>query len=171
MGTSPSAVVISPDGSLAYVANGPDTVSVIDTKTYTVIPYRGDRHSRPRNQRHVIALSPDGSRICITDAYDRWVSLLAPASTAAPAVGTPAPTTGAVSGALNVKDPTAMRSATPSLGRRPVERSPSTPPAPTLQPRQPATKPPKPPETTAPASPSQHPLHQWLGCQHCGTER
>ena len=33
------------------------------------------------------------------------MSLLAPASTAAPAVGTPDPTTGAVSGALNVKDP------------------------------------------------------------------
>ena len=29
-GTQPSSVMVSPDGSLAYVANGPDTMSVID---------------------------------------------------------------------------------------------------------------------------------------------
>ena len=105
MGTSPSAVVISPDGSLAYVTNGPDTVSVIDTKTYTVIRTVEIDTLGPETDGHVIALSPDGSPIYITDAYDRWVSLLAPASTAAPAAGTPDPTTAPVSGALNVKDP------------------------------------------------------------------
>ena len=66
MGTSPSAVVISPDGSLAYVANGPDTVSVIDTKTYTVIRTVEIDTLGPETSGHVIALSPDGDALSDT---------------------------------------------------------------------------------------------------------
>jgi YVTN family beta-propeller protein/VCBS repeat-containing protein len=74
VGSSPSSVALSPDGSLAYVANGLDTISVIDTKTNTVVRTVAIDPNAPETGGHVIAVS--GTHIYVTDAYDRKVRTL-----------------------------------------------------------------------------------------------
>lgn len=107
VGTAPSSVALSPDGQLAYAANGNDTVSVIDTATDTVVGTVAI--DTDRFGGHVVAVGADGS-VYVTDAIDRTVRVLARQGNTAPQVGTPTvgtpdPTTGAVSGALNFTDP------------------------------------------------------------------
>jgi len=105
VGSSPSSVVLSADGSLAYVANGGDTISVIDTTTNTVTR-TVTIDPTAETGGHVVALGPDG-RIYVTDAVDRTVRRLsvvhvntAPQHIGVPTVLTTDTTTGAVTGSL-----------------------------------------------------------------------
>jgi len=68
VGTDPDGVAISPDGSVAYVANGGSAnVSVIDLVTYavTAIPLG----SAPRR----VAFTPNGSAVYVTSALNVFV--------------------------------------------------------------------------------------------------
>ncbi|MBP1821147.1 beta-propeller fold lactonase family protein [Mycobacterium sp. OAE908] len=107
----PAGVAIDNVGGLVYVANGKDTVSVIDAKTNTIIRTL-TIDAAPENGQHWIALSPDGKHLYITDINDdnvRTLSLTrgntAPVAIANPTVGSPNPSTGAVTGLVNIKDP------------------------------------------------------------------
>ena len=72
VGADPSGIAVSPDGSLAYVTNAGDrTVSVIDTRTNTVIstlqvPDPFDSATVPSFTIGSIALSPSGNQIYVT---------------------------------------------------------------------------------------------------------
>ena len=71
VGTNPLAIVITPDGNFAYVANaGSDNVSVINltTSTITSIPVG----SKPTD----IALSPDGLFAYVTNLDSNDVSVI-----------------------------------------------------------------------------------------------
>ena len=113
VGSSPSAVAFSPDGSLAYVANGDDTVSVINTKDYTVFATITIDPIAETTGGHAISLSPDGTRIYVTDAVDRTVRVLAlgrftntaPVEPGSTIPRTFDPVTGLVTGYMNVEDP------------------------------------------------------------------
>ena len=89
--------MVSPDGSLAYVANSDDTVSVIDTGTNTVVR-TVTIDPNPETGLHSLALSQgytypyrDDDRVYITDAADRTMRALAIAPSPAPQI--PATTT------------------------------------------------------------------------------
>lgn len=80
-------LVLSPDGTAAYTANGQnDTVSVISTATHTVT------HTIPVGARATnIAVSPDGSRVYVVNSIDGTISAISTATdtvTATIAVGT-----------------------------------------------------------------------------------
>ncbi len=107
----PAGVAIDGDRGLVYVANGKDTVSVIDANTNKLIRNIAI-DSAPESGAHYIALSADGTRIYVTDLNDdnvRTLSLTrgntAPVAIANPTVGTPSSSTGAVTGLVNLKDP------------------------------------------------------------------
>ena len=96
--------------NLVYVANADDRVSIIDTQTNTVIN-SVQIDTAPESNTHVIAVSPDGRTLYVSDLADRTLRTLtltrgntAPTVLGAPTVGTPNPTTGAVTGSFNVKD-------------------------------------------------------------------
>ncbi len=76
VGSGPTDVAITPDGSRVYVANtGEDTVTVISTVTgsaITTIPV-GDE---PRG----LAVTPDGSRVYVANANGNSVSVIATAT-------------------------------------------------------------------------------------------
>ncbi|MEO3761719.1 beta-propeller fold lactonase family protein, partial [Mycobacterium sp. B14F4] len=110
---NPTSVVVSADGTLVYVANSDDTISVIDPATNTVIR-TVQIDANPETGAHTLSLSADGTRLFVTDAADRalrWVSLVTTAANnqppvaGTPTVGTPNPTNGAVTGSLNFTDP------------------------------------------------------------------
>ncbi len=84
VGSSPSSVALSPDGGLAYVANGSDTVSVIDTTTYTVVSTVAI--DSDTSGGHVVAVTPNGT-VYVTDAVDRTVRVLAAQPRAPPPLG------------------------------------------------------------------------------------
>jgi YVTN family beta-propeller protein/VCBS repeat-containing protein len=102
VGVQPTSVVVSPDGSLVYVANSDDTVSVIDTRTNSVIRTVAI-DPNPEIGSHSMALSQasnypyrDDDRIYVTDAVDRTMRALA--ITPSPAPQLPATTTEVTTG-------------------------------------------------------------------------
>ncbi len=102
VGPAPTGVVVSGDGTRVYVANGDDTVSVIDTASNTVV---GSVVADPlaESGAHDIALSADGTRIFVTDLKDRVLRVLsvAGADITAPTVSVSAPS-GSVSGVVSL---------------------------------------------------------------------
>ena len=73
VGPAPGSVAVSADGSVAYVANGNDTVSVINTATSAVVsPVRFDTDA---TGAHAVAVAPSGA-VYVTDATDRTVRVL-----------------------------------------------------------------------------------------------
>ena len=110
VGINPFGLTMSHDGSLVYAVNGNDTVSVIDTKSNTVVR-NITIDSQAENQWHSVALSPDGGQIYVSDLADRAMRILtinrgntAPVITGNSTPGSPNLTNGAVSGPLDVKD-------------------------------------------------------------------
>ncbi len=108
--SNPDGVALSADGSLVYVANGDDRISVIDTKTKTVVnTLRIDTQSE--TNLHTLAVRADGT-LMVTDFADRALRRVtyqrgntAPVALADPSVEAPESTTGgAVTGLVNVKD-------------------------------------------------------------------
>ena len=115
-GTQPSSVMVSPDGSLAYVANGPDTMSVIDinpvSANYNKVITTVAIDPNAETSGHVIALSPDGTRLYVSDAAAadravRVVSLVhvntAPQVNGPPTVLSTNETDGSIIGSVNMK--------------------------------------------------------------------
>ena len=82
VGTNPSGVAFSPDGSTAYVINETDdTVSVIDVATGTT-----GTPITVGNSPRAVAFSPDGSTAYVTNVADNTVSVI---DVAAGTTGTP----------------------------------------------------------------------------------
>ena len=109
VGAQPEGIAIAKDGALVYVANGNDTVSVIDAKTNTVIGSAIPIASPANTGAHTIALS--GNTILITDYADNSLRVLnvaraqtTPQANGQPTVDTPDSTTGAVTGDLKIID-------------------------------------------------------------------
>ena len=75
VGPQPRGLAISPDGSVVYAANSNDTVSMINTKTTTMIT-APLIDSAPETGQHGIAVSPDGRQIYVSDSADRAVRIL-----------------------------------------------------------------------------------------------
>lgn len=72
MGTAPSGIAVTPDGSRVYVANdASDNVSVIDTSTNTVIA----TITAPANSQE-IAISPNGLFAYLTNENNATVSII-----------------------------------------------------------------------------------------------
>ena len=76
-----------------YVANGNDTLSVIDTRTKTV---RARRSRSIRLPTRVRTIAVSGDKVYVTDYVDDWVRVLnlarvqtAPQANGPPTVGTP----------------------------------------------------------------------------------
>jgi YVTN family beta-propeller protein/VCBS repeat-containing protein len=96
------------DASLVYVANGKDTVTVINTKTNAVIGTAVPIASPANTGAHAIALS--GNKVLVTDYVDNSVRMLdvarvqTPQADGQPTVGTLDLNTGVVTGDLKVID-------------------------------------------------------------------
>lgn len=73
VGVSPSSVAVSPLGNLAYVANGDDSISVIDTEAFKVI--RTVAIDSDATGGHVVTVSPSGT-VYVSDAADNTVRVL-----------------------------------------------------------------------------------------------
>jgi YVTN family beta-propeller protein len=71
VGSAPLGVSVSPDGSKVYVADGYDSVSVINSATNTVTAtiIVG---AWPNG----VSISPDGSKVYVTNEYDETVSVI-----------------------------------------------------------------------------------------------
>ena len=108
--STPAGVAVSADGSVVYVANGDDRISVIDAKTKTVVNTL-QIDTQTETNFHTMAVRADGS-LMVTDFADRALRRVtfqrgntAPVALADPSVGAPNPATGgAVTGLVNVKD-------------------------------------------------------------------
>ena len=74
-GAQPFGVALSPDGSTLYVANGNDTVSIINTVTNAVTS-TVTIDNQPEAQWHSVAVSPDGRQIYVSDQADGIVRIL-----------------------------------------------------------------------------------------------
>ena len=102
VGSEPTSLAVSPDGSLVVVARRNDYVAVIDTKSNTVIG--ATQHlldTTTGDGGHIVAFGPDG-RAFVTDAFDRTVRVVGmkPADITAPTVVVTAPA-GNVSGTVS----------------------------------------------------------------------
>ena len=109
VGSTPMGVTVSPDGSILYVANSDDLITIVDTKTRTVIGTM-QIDTAPEVNLHMLAVRSDGGLV-VTDMSDRLVRIVnyqrgntAPVAIDEPSHGVPHPISGAVSGSLNVKD-------------------------------------------------------------------
>jgi YVTN family beta-propeller protein len=106
--STPMGVAVSPDSSTVYVANGNDRISVIDTKTRTVVS-TWQIDAAPETNFHSLAVRGDGA-LLVTDFVEKSLRVVAyqRGNTApvagVPTAGSPDATTGAVSGLLNFKD-------------------------------------------------------------------
>jgi YVTN family beta-propeller protein/VCBS repeat-containing protein len=80
VGTSPSGVVVSPDGKRTYVANtGSNTVSVINTVTGQRIdanPSSSSMDITVGSSPSALALSPDGKRLYVANTGSNTVSVI-----------------------------------------------------------------------------------------------
>jgi YVTN family beta-propeller protein len=81
VGPFPAGVAVTPDGSKVYVANnGADTVSVIETATNTVSATitlgLTPRCNQPRPCAMAVAVSPDGSKVYVTNELANTVSVI-----------------------------------------------------------------------------------------------
>ncbi|MEO3757117.1 Ig-like domain-containing protein [Mycobacterium sp. B14F4] len=110
-GAAPTSVVLSKDNTLAYVANSNDTISVIDLTTATPKVVRTIKTDpTAENSSHTLTLSPDGTRLYLTDAYDKTLrSLSLVRGNTPPVADAPSQTsvdsaTGVVTGRLNFTD-------------------------------------------------------------------
>ncbi len=111
VGPAPSSVAVSPDGSLAYVANGDDTVTIVVTKNYTVHATVTIDTAAESTGGHSTAMSPDGVHLYVSDAVDRTVRVLdlitvntAPTVPGDSIPSAPDPVSGVVTGRINVLD-------------------------------------------------------------------
>jgi YVTN family beta-propeller protein len=117
VGPSPTSVKISSDGATAFVANGNDTISVIDLRltstTYNMVitTVAIDPTGPELVGGHAIAINPTTGSVYVSDAFDgnvRVVSMVhvntAPQIVSAPTVDSTDPTNGAVTGSVGVKD-------------------------------------------------------------------
>ena len=80
VGTTPSAIAITPNGSKAYVCNrGAGTISVINTTTDTVIgsPITVGTFGQSANE---IAITPDGTQVYVSNTLDQTVSVISTTS-------------------------------------------------------------------------------------------
>jgi len=108
VGTKATSMAFSPDSSVLYVTNTNDTVTVIDVRSETVITtFTVD--SAAENGTHSVAVSPDGTKIYVTDGVDGTVRVLPlvrgnTLPQTAITVGTPDWTTGVVTGSINATD-------------------------------------------------------------------
>jgi len=110
--SAPTSIVATNDGSLAYVANSNDRLSVIDTRTNTVIATLIVGTPGTAGG-HTVAVDRTGENtgVYVTDAVEKSVRVwslprgnTAPVSTANQSVETTDSGNGAVTGSLNVKD-------------------------------------------------------------------
>jgi YVTN family beta-propeller protein len=83
VGPNPWGVAVSPDGSLAYVSNGNNTITVLNTKTNTVLGTL-TAASAPVNSQQFVALSPNGSQIYTTDGVNQALHVSSIVSTPVP---------------------------------------------------------------------------------------
>ena len=107
--STPIGVALSNDGGLLYVANGNDKVSVINTKTRTIIN-TVQIDSTPETNYHTMTVRSDGALI-VTDMADKALRVVtyqrgntAPVAIANPSVGATNPNNGAITGSVNIKD-------------------------------------------------------------------
>jgi YVTN family beta-propeller protein/autotransporter-associated beta strand protein len=82
VGTSPTGIAVSPDGTRAYVTQTGNNVSVIDTTTNTVVTTLTGF-----NAPAGVAFSPDGTRVYVTNVSGNNVSVIDTATNAV--VGAP----------------------------------------------------------------------------------
>jgi DNA-binding beta-propeller fold protein YncE len=87
-GAAPNSVVLSTDGSVAYVANSNDTISVVDLTAATPTLLRTiAADPTPEYGAHALALSADGTRLYLIDTADntlRSASLTTPPGSITP---------------------------------------------------------------------------------------
>ena len=107
VGPNPTAISLSADRSLAFVANSNDTVSIIDTRTNAVIR-TATVDSAAESGAHGITVGTDG-RLYVTDAFDNSLRILTIARVnSAPTTGTPIVqppnASGVVTGTIPVND-------------------------------------------------------------------
>ena len=76
-GAGPTSVVFSKDGTVAFVANSDDTVSVIVlARPVPTLVRTVAIDSTPAAGAHSLALSADGTRLYVSDAVDRLVRIV-----------------------------------------------------------------------------------------------
>ena len=111
VGTQPWGATISPDGNTLYVAVANDQLKLIDTTTNTLQTTTITVDTAPESNTHVVTISPDGRTLYVSDLADKALRTITltrgnTAPTAAtPTAGTPDPTTGTLTGNLNITDP------------------------------------------------------------------
>ena len=74
VGSKPAGVALSADGSTLYVANGDDSVSVVDTKTRNVFGLM-TLDGVPENNFHAVVVRDDGG-LLVTDLADQAVRIV-----------------------------------------------------------------------------------------------
>lgn len=73
VGSAPTAAVVNPAKTKVYVANGGDTVSVIDTATSSV---EATVHLPPGSTPFGIAINPSGTRVFVTNFFGSTLSVI-----------------------------------------------------------------------------------------------
>lgn len=107
LGAVPAAVTSSPDGTVVYVANTNDTVTVIDARSRTVVR---TLTVDPVAETGAHGVTATGTRLYVTDGVDGALRIMTMAKinsaplAGTPTVGAPDPTSGVVTGTLNVRD-------------------------------------------------------------------
>ena len=88
-GAAPTSVLLTKDGTVAYVANSNDTVAVIDmTAASPTVVRTVQTDSAPEAGTQTLALSADGTRIYVNDSTSRVLRALSYSGTLQPATVT-----------------------------------------------------------------------------------